>query len=190
MSFKTITQQLSDFKDMIQLKKKGQPFVDFDIVQSGDPNVKTQDLEDARQELIALSGVPAPYLGYADAVDLREQLVNINVTFATEVSSIQDVMAVAMDEITDKIASIVKHDLNPSDHVNLSFTPPVILMLQLFETTLSSVGNILQVFSSIPGLKVDPYYLLQQYIPNMNWKEFEKAGEQFVTKMKMETPVQ
>jgi hypothetical protein len=80
MSFRTINQQLSDFKDMIQLKKKGQPFVDFEIVQAGDPNVKTQDLEDARQELIALSGVPAPYLGYADAVDLREQLVNINVT--------------------------------------------------------------------------------------------------------------
>jgi hypothetical protein len=186
MSFRTINQQLSDFKDMIQLKKKGQPFVDFEIVQAGDPNVKTQDLEDARQELIALSGVPAPYLGYADAVDLREQLVNINVTFATEISSIQDVMAVAMDELTDKIAGVLGHNINPSEYVKLSFTPPVILMLQLFETTLSSVGNILQVFGSIPGLKVDPYYLLKQYIPNINWKEFEKTGEQFVTKMKME----
>lgn len=76
MSFKTINQQLSDFKDMIIIKKKGQPFVDFEIEQTGDPNIKTQDLEDARQELIALSGVPAPFLGYADAVDLREQLVN------------------------------------------------------------------------------------------------------------------
>jgi hypothetical protein len=99
-------------------------------------------------------------------------------------------MANAMDELVDKLADLLEYKISPSDYINLSFTPPVILMLQLFETTLSSVGNIVQVFASIPGLKVDPYYLLKRYIPDINWDEFEKAGAQFVTKMKMETPEQ
>ena len=45
-----------------------------------DSSVKTQDLEDSRRELIALSGVPAPYLGYGDVVELQSQLVHVNLS--------------------------------------------------------------------------------------------------------------
>lgn len=45
------------------LTKKGTKFVDVDVQSLGDPNLKMGDLEDARKEIIALSGVPAPYLG-------------------------------------------------------------------------------------------------------------------------------
>jgi hypothetical protein len=95
-----------------------------------------------------------------------------------------------MDELHDKIASSLGQDFIPSKFINLTFNPPVVLMLQLFETTLSSVGNILQVFGSIPGLKVDPLHLLKKYIPYMDWDEFEKAGDIFVTKMEQTTPQQ
>ena len=33
----------------------------MEVQSLGDASVKTQDLEDSRRELIALSGVPAPY---------------------------------------------------------------------------------------------------------------------------------
>ena len=99
-------------------------------------------------------------------------------------------MADVMDELNDKIAKLLGQSYTPSDHIKMTFTPPIVLMLQLFETTLSSVGNILQVFSSIPGLKVDPLYLLQRYVPYINWTEFNKAGSAFASKLKMETPQQ
>ncbi len=62
VSFKSIPRILSDFKDIILLSKKGQRFVDVDLQNMHDANVKVADLEDIRKEIIALSGVPAPYL--------------------------------------------------------------------------------------------------------------------------------
>jgi hypothetical protein len=48
------------FKDIVLLSKQSRRFLDVEVMQTGDPNIKTQDLEDIRRELIALSGVPAP----------------------------------------------------------------------------------------------------------------------------------
>jgi hypothetical protein len=62
MSFKSIPRILSDFKDIILLSKKGQRFVDMDLQQMHEANIKVADLEDTRREIIALSGIPAPYL--------------------------------------------------------------------------------------------------------------------------------
>jgi hypothetical protein len=166
------------------LRKKGQSFVDVDILQTGDPNVKVQDLEDARRELISLSGVPAPYLGFQDVVDLREQLINVNITFATEISTIQGVVSDGINEICNKVVGNYMKNFRTNNYINLEFNPPIILMLQLLETTSSSVGNILQTLSTIPGLKIDPLFLLKQYIPYMDWDAFENAGNKFVNNMK------
>jgi len=65
-SFKSIPKILSDFKDMFILTKGGQAQVDVDVQSMGDPSIKVADLEDARREIISLSGIPAPYLGYMD----------------------------------------------------------------------------------------------------------------------------
>lgn len=58
MSFKSAPKLLSDFKDMFTFRKNGQSSLDMELQQLGDPSVKVQDLEDARRELIALSGIP------------------------------------------------------------------------------------------------------------------------------------
>ncbi|MDX1701614.1 MAG: hypothetical protein R3250_13395, partial [Melioribacteraceae bacterium] len=71
-SFKSIPKILSDFKDMFIFSKQGQRALDVEVQSLGDPSIKVADLEDARREIIALSGVPAPYLGYMDVVELRE----------------------------------------------------------------------------------------------------------------------
>jgi len=44
------------------------------------PTIRTADLEDARREIMSLSGIPPAYLGYADIIELREQLVHTNVS--------------------------------------------------------------------------------------------------------------
>lgn len=65
-SFKSIPKILSDFKDIFVFSKQGQIPVDVEVKSYGDPSIKIADLEDARKELISLSGIPAPYLGYMD----------------------------------------------------------------------------------------------------------------------------
>jgi len=45
---------------MFILTKQGQTPLDVSVQSMGDGSIKTQDLEDARREIIALSGIPAP----------------------------------------------------------------------------------------------------------------------------------
>jgi len=183
LSFKSIPRILSDFKDLVIFSKKGQRFVDVETTAFGDPNTKIQDVEDSRRELISLSGVPAAYLGHADITDLRDQLINANISFANDVSVLQNIITDGLSELCDKISKIFFESDDelyyPSKVVKISLTPPVILMLQLIESTVASVGNIFQTLASLNGVDIDPYYLLERYIPYLDWDSFKEAGKKF-----------
>ena len=174
-SFKSIPKILSDFKDMFVLTKQGQRPIDVEVTSHGDPSIKVADLEDARREIIALSGIPAPYLGYMDVVELREQLVHSNVSFATEITDLQEGITKSLTELVDVVAQIRGFPLEPSQYVSVSLIPPVVLILQLLEMTLSSVGNISSVFQSLQ-LPFDPYFFLQKYVPYVDWDEFKNEA--------------
>lgn len=160
---------------MFVLTKQGQATVDVSVEQMGDPSIKVADLEDSRREIIALSGIPAPYLGYMDVVELREQLVHTNVSFATEITDIQELDTKALNEIIDMVAEIRQFGYKPSDYTTVGLIPPVVLILQLVEMTLSSVGNIAGTFQNM-GIAIDPYFFLQQYVPHIDWDKFKQAS--------------
>ena len=63
-----------------------------------------------------------------------------------------------MTDLVDIIAEIRRFPLIPSTYLSVSLIPPVVLILQLLEMTLSSVGNISAVFQSL-NLPFDPYEL-------------------------------
>lgn len=183
MSFKSIPNVLSDFKDIILLSKKGQRYVDMDLQQMGDPNIRVADVEDFRRELIALSGVPAPYLGYNEVIELRDHLVHINVTFAAEIVSIQQVINSGIQEINRKVAKILTLNDNPNDFVKTTLRPPVILLLQMIETIMASISNIQQNLQ-VANISFNPYYLLKRFLPTIDWEEFSKEADMFELFMK------
>lgn len=185
-SFKSIPKILSDFKDMFIFSKQGQRPLDVEVQNLGDPSIKVADLEDARREIIALSGVPAPYLGYMDVVELREQLVHTNTTFATEIADMQEQDNESLTKIVDIVAQIKGKEFKPSDYTTLSLIPPVVLIVQLIEMTLSSIGNIAGVFTNLQ-LPIDPYFFLEKYVPHINWDEFKKSAEKDTVKTKTTT---
>jgi hypothetical protein len=178
MSFKSVPKVLSDFKDVIIVSKKGQKYVDFELQSMHDSNIKIADLEDQRRELIALSGVPAPYLGYNDVIELREQLVHVNVTFATEIISIQTQVNEGLTDVIDKIAKVLGFEDKPSQYNIVSLKVPVVLLLQMIETIMSSISNIQQNFQA-SQIDFDPTYLLKLYVPSLDWDEFLKAGREY-----------
>ena len=175
-SFKSIPKILSDFKDMFIFSKQGQRSLDVEVQNLGDPSIKVADLEDARREIIALSGIPAPYLGYMEVVELREHLVHSNVTFATEISDMQENDNEAIAKLIDIIADIKEIGYKPSKYVKVSLIPPVVLIVQLIEMTLSSIGNIAGVFTNLQ-LPIDPYFFLEKYVPHINWKDFKESAQ-------------
>ena len=183
ISFKNIPRILSDFKDIIILSKGGRRFLDSEISQTGDPNVKIEDLVESRNNLIALSGVPAPYLGFSEVVELREHLVNVNVTFANEIISMQSIVNIGINSLCNKITSILGLKKKFSDYVVLSLRPPIILLLQMLESTVSSIGNVQQIFQSA-NIPLDPFYFLKQYLPSLDWIDFQEKAKEYELRQK------
>lgn len=184
ISAKSIPQILSDFKDMVAFKKKGQTFVDLDISQIGDPSIGIRDLEDIRNELVALSGVPNTYLGYQDSAEVRDKLANLNVIFATDISSMQSEINQGLTKIISRIAEILEYrkEESLSKYVKISLIPPIILTLQLLETTLSSISDIQKLFAEMPDMQSDPKYLLKRFVNFIDWDEFFRESAAFKQK--------
>jgi hypothetical protein len=56
-TFKSISKILSDFRDMFVISQNGRTPLDMSIENTGDANVKIEDLRDLRNDLVSLSGV-------------------------------------------------------------------------------------------------------------------------------------
>ena len=81
----------------------------------------------------------------------------------------------ALNELIDMIADIKGLKYKPSDYIAVTLIPPVVLILQLIEMTLSSVGNIASVFQNM-GITIDAYFFLQQYVPHIDWDKFKEKS--------------
>ena len=117
-------------------------------------------------------------MGYNDVVELREQLVHSNVTFATEVISIQTQINEGLTDLIDRIAEILNFNDKPSTYNIISLKVPVVLLLQMIETIMSSISNIQQNFQA-SQIDFDPTYLLKLYVPSLDWDEFLKVGREY-----------
>lgn len=187
-SFKSIPKILSDFKDMFILSKGGQKAIDVEVATHGDPTIRVADLEDARREIMSLSGIPPAYLGYADIMELREQIVHTNVAFATEITEIQEGISANLTRFLDIIASINGLPFKPSEYVQISLIPPIVLMVQLIEMTLSSIGNMFSAFQAM-SIPADPYFLLEKYIPYIDWVSFKERAVKIGTEIETGTDI-
>lgn len=111
-------------------------------------------------------------------IELREQLVHVNITFATEIISIQDSINVGLNELITKISKIIGTKDDPNIYIKVSLRPPVVLLLQMIETIMASISNIQQNFQTT-NIDFNPYYLLKRYLPTIDWDEFSKEAREF-----------
>jgi hypothetical protein len=121
-------------------------------------------------------------------VELREQLVHANVTFATEIVDIQENINESLNRLVDTIAEIEELGYKPSSYYTVNLIPPIVLILQLIEMTLSSVGNIMGIFQT-GNIPFDPYYFLDKYVPYIDWDDFRTASEEYYRKVKVKSDV-
>ena len=118
-------------------------------------------------------------------IELREQLIHTNVSFATEISDIQEGISANLTRFLDIVARIKGLDYVPSDYVQITLIPPIVLMVQLIEMTLSSIGNMFSAFQAMQ-IPADPYFLLEKYIPYIDWESFKTKAQQYSTNVDTE----
>ena len=195
-NIKNMSNIITDYKDFATVSVNGQRYVDMEIVPMHDRGLPVNDMQDLRNELIAATGIPSVYLNIADQADVRETLVNLNIGFANTVSSYQD----NIDEGLNKVVSIVfniilenngyeETDVVLSNYFKIALNPPVILMLQAAEASISSVANIVGMLNGIQ-FTIDPQKILEQYIPQIDWKDLKKSGTTYIKEEAKQTLMQ
>ena len=173
---KPISQLLTNFVDMIQFTRKGQKYVSMETLNLGDPNVSTRNIEDLRQEIVGMSGIPPAQLGVSVPDNYTEQVVSSNINFAVAVSSYQQNFNASLMELFDEIAEITKSfSYKPSEYINISLNPPYILNLRQIESYVTSISNISTALNSL-NFPYDPKDFLSKYIPFENWEDIYRKG--------------
>ena len=149
-----------------------------------DRSLPIQELQDLRNELVSATGVPSTYLNIPDAVDLRETLVNININFANTIISLQSYKEDALNNLFNIIIKkLIKFNnkdpkgFNISSIFKITLNTPLVLQLQQSEALVGSVMNIIGALQQVQ-LQIDPLKLLETYIPQINWKQLKKSGEE------------
>jgi hypothetical protein len=163
----------------------GTPPVELEIQRLGDPSVKIQDIQDYKNDIVMLSGIPSQRLGIQDNYELREKLVQTSINFAETISEMQDTLLEQLLEFYNKLLKIshrgsfgkLDKRINIFKFVSISFHKPIQLQLMYYESIFSSVSNILSALSQIPNLgqQIDYIKLLKHLVPHINWHELIEA---------------
>ncbi len=190
---KNIANVLTDFRDIATIKIDGQSFIDMEIVPMHDRALPLNDAQDLRNDLIAATGVPSVYLNIGDQADLREQLVNLNTSFANNIlnwqTNVEDgisrTLAIIFTELL-KANDKTKNTFNLGSFFEVKLTPPLVLQVQSNEALISSITNIIGMFKSAE-FTVDPKQLYQLFIPTLDWDALEIGGKKFIQAKGKET---
>ena len=151
-----------------------------------DRAIPLNDANDLRNDLIAATGVPSVYLNIGDQADLREQLVNLNTSFANNILNWQT----NIEEGIARLISIIFTELlysnnkknntfNLSNYFEIKLTPPLVLQVQANEALITSITNMIGMFKS-SEFTVDPKQLYKMFIPTIDWDKLEKDGKAFI----------
>jgi hypothetical protein len=185
-NIKNISNVLTDFRDIATIKIDGQSFIDMEIVPMSDRALPLNDLTDLKNDLIAASGIPAVYLNITENTELREHLVNVNTNFAQKILLWQNNIEEGLDRLNNIIfVELLQNNnksnntFNISTYFKMKLIAPLILQVQSNEALISSITNILGLFKAAEFV-VDPKLLYKKYIPNMDWDELEKSGQEFI----------
>ena len=185
-NIKNISNVITDYKDFATISVNGQRYVDMEVLPMGDRGLPVNDMQDLRNELIAATGIPSIYLNISDQADVRETLVNLNIGFANTISSYQDNIDDGINKALNIVFSILLENngykdniINLSNYFKMNLNPPVILLLQSAEASISSVANISGMLTQM-NFTTEPQTLLEQYIPQIDWAKLKKSGEAYI----------
>jgi hypothetical protein len=74
------------------------------------------------------------------------------------------------------MAKILKIGYNPTEYAKVMLIPPITLMLQLIETSMTTINNVITTLNGLQ-IKIDPILLLEQYVPYVNWKKLLEKSD-------------
>lgn len=109
--------------------------------------------------------------------------------FATEVADIQESIQTELNKLIDAIAKKSRFVVEaPTRYMQIALIPPVVLILQLIEMTAGSASNITNIFENLQ-VPFDPFEFLRQYIPFVDWDDFEEKAMNYKFEKQIEQDI-
>ncbi len=196
MKLKDISQSVSDYKDFVTISQDGKRFVDLEILPMHDRSLPMNELDTLKADLISASGIPSPMLGITDTYDLREQIVNVNIIFATKIDSFQTFINESLEELVNGVLRQLfilngkKYEfVSISKYIDVKLNPPLVLVLQHLESTLSSATNIINLLNQV-NMPADPTWMLKRFIKIIDWDAVKQAGLKFQKEQQLQQTIQ
>ena len=196
MKLKDVSQMVSDYKDFVTISQDGKRFIDLEIMPMHDRSLPMNELDVLKSDLVAASGIPSPMLGVTDTFDLREQIVNVNIIFATKIDTFQTFINESLEELVNAVLKQLfilngrKDDFNPiSKYIDIKLNPPLVLVLQHLESTLSSATNIINLLNQV-NMPVDPNWMLKRFIKIIDWNAVKEAGLKYQKELQLQQTIQ
>ena len=186
---------LTDYKDVVTVQQNGKRFVDLDLMPVHDRSLPINELEQLKRELIEATGIPSSFLNVTDTIELREQLVQININFANTINTLQSYINDAIENLVNAIfIQLLKNNnvaqtINLSRYVDIKLNPPLLLTLQHLEGTVSTVTNLVNLLTTMQ-IPVDPVWMLKRFIKIVDWDAVETAGKEFHKRTTIEQSIQ
>ena len=171
---------MEDGSKMIVVQKNGQTQFEITSERLGDPNVRVQDIQDFKQDIALLSGIPALRLGLMDGSELREKIVNANIQFAEQIIYYQRNLNIAINKLFDTILYKLTDKKIPiplSSIINISLNEPHALKLFQVQNLISTVSTIIGTLSqTVPNFQneFDVITMLKELLPEFDWDKYMK----------------
>ena len=195
MKLKDISQSVSDYKDFVTISQDGKRFVDLEILPMHDRSLPMNELDTLKADLISASGIPSPMLGITDTYDLREQIVNVNIIFATKIDTFQTFINESLEELVNGVMKQLfilnnkKYEFaSISKYIDIKLNPPLVLVLQHLESTLSSATNIINLLNQV-NMPADPTWMLKRFIKIIDWDAVKQAGLKFQKQQELQQTI-
>jgi len=168
-----IPSSLSTFEDIYIPVKNGRTPVEFDTLPAvGDISARVDDLKALRDNLVASTDVPPPYIGIEENTESKAQLSQENVIFAATIINYQKEFSNHFTSLLGKINSILNisdKDLEIFNKYVISFEPPTSIIMEHKSDYLQNISSVIE---SLSNLGVSKEYLITKFIPQIkSWSQ-------------------
>jgi len=182
-SMETLFLPMKDGKELVQISGWNDA--------GSDVRGKTDELKLLRDTIVAGLNVPPSYIGVDENISNKNALTSESYMFARGIVSYQKPFSEQLQELIQKVFSIIDHEksLTILDNVLIVFPTPRTLQ---DENESKQIGDAVNIIQQLESVGVPREWSKKRYLPNIPWDEVEEheIDTKIETKLKLPSPTE
>lgn len=173
-SVDTIASSISTFEDIYIPMKDGKPFVDISTFTEGNADIrsKVDELKYMRDSITASLQVPPSFIGIEESLSNKTSLSEENILFARAIVNHQKYLGEQVNEIIQKIVSIIDPEkaMYILDNISVNFSAPKSLQ---FERQTRYISDLVNLIESLERIGIPKNYSVRKYLTDIDFVDLK-----------------